>query len=68
MALIYFDPYILYRVGCLFMVSKNVSEFYFLGVCISNRMDLKGGVNCTNLLNVFLGIVNPLYFGEFSPS
>ena len=31
-------------------------------------MDLEGGVNCTNLLNVFLEIVNPLNFGEVNPS
>ena len=47
MALIYFDPYPkipiqLYRVGCLFRVSKNVSESYFLGACFSNKMDLEG--------------------------
>ena len=32
------------------------------------RMDLEGGVNYTNLLNVFLEIVNPLNFEEFNPS
>ena len=41
-------------------MSKNVTEFYFLGVCISKMMHFEGEVNCTNLLNVFLEIVNPL--------
>ena len=35
---------------------------------ISNRMGLKGGVNCTNLLNVFSEAVHPLSSGEFCPS
>ena len=37
---------------------------------ISNRMGLglEGGVNCTNLSNVYLEVVNPLNFGEFYPS
>ena len=71
MALIYFDPYPkipIIQAGCLFRVSKNASQFYFLGACISKMMDLKGGVNCKNLLNVFLEAVNPLNFGEFSQS
>ena len=41
---------------------------YFLGACISKMMDFDGGVNCTNLSNAFLEIVNPLKFGEFNPS
>ena len=56
-----------YRVGCLFKVCKNVSESYFLGACISHTVDLEGGVNSTNLLSVFLEIVNPLTFGDFKP-
>ena len=40
----------------------------FLGAYISNMMDLEGGVNCTNSLNVFLEIFIPLNFGDFSPS
>ena len=59
---IHIPQYHLYRAGCLFEVSENVSEFYFLGACISKRMDLEGEVNCTNLLNVFLEVVNPLNF------
>ena len=51
--LIHIPKYHLYRVGCLFRVSKNVSEFYFLGACISKMMDLERGINCTSLLNVF---------------
>ena len=45
MALIYFDSYPKipnFQVGCLFRVSKNVSESYFPGACISNSMDLEG--------------------------
>ena len=48
-------------------MSKNVSDFYFLGACVSKIMDFDRGANCANLLNVFLKIVNPLNFGEFSP-
>ena len=29
-------------------MSKNVSEFYFLGAFTSRRMDLEEGVECTN--------------------
>ena len=71
MALIYFDPYPKIPIiqGRLSIyVSINVSEFYFLGACFSKMMDLEGGVNCTNSLNVFPEILNPLNFGKFSPS
>ena len=47
------------QTGCLFKVPKNASEFYFLGECFCNKMDLEEGVNCTNLLNVFLEVVSP---------
>ena len=51
MALIYLDQNTNYTgeavySGCL----KMPFESYFLRECISNRMDLEGGVNCTNLL------------------
>ena len=60
-------------VWCLMALSSSLfvevisfnTVYHFLGARISNRMDLEGGVNCTNLLYVFLEVVNPLNFGEF---
>ena len=48
--------------------SPGSSLFVEVIARISNRMDLEGGVNCTNLLIVFLEVVQPLNFGEFYPS
>ena len=46
--MIYFELYpkipIIPQGKFFFRVSKNVSESYFLGACIINRMDLDGGV------------------------
>ena len=64
------------RVWCLMTLSSSllveaiffITVYHFFGARISKRMDLEGAVNCTNLLNVFLEVVNDLNFGEFYPS
>ena len=61
-------------VCCLMALSSSlfvevisfIIVYHFLGARISNRMDLEGGVNCTNLLNVFLEIVNPSTLENFT--
>ena len=70
MSLIYFNRYPKIPVihAGYFVCSACLKMYLSLGACISNRMDLEGGVNCTHLLNVFLEIVNTLNFGELNSS
>ena len=63
------------QTGKAFAVSWKLSSSLFVKVIsplslsiIFNRIDVKEGVNCTNLLNVFLEVVNPLNFGVCYPS
>ena len=43
-----------------------ITVYHFLRARISNRMDIEGGVNGTNLLNVFLEVVNPSTLPNFT--